>query len=400
MRVLVLTSSYPVAGGIVAGSFIRDLLRGLAALGWEFEVVTPAHPGAPDPAREPKIAVHACSYPGARQLAAQRRGLPESLSAAPWRWLLVPGLAHAMRAAAARRLQLGRFDLVWSHWLFPAGLIGAALARRYRLPHAVTAHGGDVHALERIVPLPAVRAGLARTWNLTRFSAPAPRTARRIEAALPGCGVEIVALPAGAPDRVRGTRAAARGPLQILFMGRFEPIKGPDLLLEACARVPAAVGSVTLAGAGPLEPALRRRAVAPGLTVRFAGVLEGAAKRAALAAADLVALPSRVMPGGRSEGLPHAALEALAAGTALVAPAGGALGDLIAATGAGVTFQAEPRDAALVAALAATLEGLARDRGRLAGLAARAAEAGEAFDPRRTLPEWSAFLEAGVRRSA
>lgn len=400
MRALVLTSSYPVARGIVAGSFIRDLLRGLAGGGWEFEVVTPAPPGAGAPAAEPGIVVHPVSYPFARQLAAQRRGLPESLSAAPWRWLLVPGLALAMRDAAARRLERGGVDLVWSHWLFPAGLIGAGLARRHRLPHVVTAHGGDVHALERIVPLPGARAGLARTWNATRFSAPAPRTARRVEAALPGCRVEVVPLPAGAPDGVRGARAAARGPLHVLFLGRFEPIKGPDLLLEACARVPAAVGSVTLAGAGPLEPALRRRASAPNLTVRFAGVLDGAAKRAALGAADLVVLPSRVMRGGRGEGLPHAALEALSAGTALVAPAGGALGELITATGAGVTFEAGPGDRGRVAGLAAALESLARDPGRLAVLSARAAAAGAAFDPRRTLPAWSGFLDAGTRRSA
>jgi len=200
--------------------------------------------------------------------------------------------------------------------------------------------------------------------------------------------VRVCPLPAAA-----GRPRAPGGAPRLLFLGRFEPIKGPDLLLEACARVPAGrFARVTLAGAGSLEPKLRARARSLPHPVEFAGVLSGRTKLEAIQRAGLLVVPSRRMADGRSEGLPHAALEALAAGTAVVAPAEGALGELLRRTGAGIAFEPHPEERVRLAGLAGALNEISLAPTRLAALAARAREAGRAFQAPAALPSWEAFL--------
>lgn len=89
----------------------------------------------------------------------------------------------------------------------------------------------------------------------------------------------------------------ADGPL-VLFMGRLNPIKGPDLLLEAFARIADQFPAYRLIFAGPdegMQAALELRATALGLRERVSccGFLGGRLKTAAYKAARLLVVPSR-----------------------------------------------------------------------------------------------------------
>jgi glycosyltransferase involved in cell wall biosynthesis len=392
VRALVLATSYPVRAQSVSGAFVREMLRGLVPLGWSFEVVTPAAaaPGALPP--EPGITVFEAPYRGARLRGglAHHRGIPETLAAEPWKWMLAPGLAGALARGAEHRLAAAPFDLIWSHWLLPCGAIGARFARRHGIPHLATAHGADVCWLERAARVPGVGAALARLWSRSALVAPAERTARRVAVALRRGEVRVAPLPAAIP-----ASEPPAGMPRLLFLGRFEPIKGPDLLLDALAALPGGLyRDLTLAGAGSLGDGLRARSARLPIPARFAGVVEGERKSAALADAHLVVLPSRRLRDGRGEGLPHAAVEALAAGRPLVAPCEGALGDLVAASGAGVLYDAPASDAGRVRSLARVLIDLGRSPERLRGLAARARAAGDAFRAPRALGAWNDALRA------
>jgi glycosyltransferase involved in cell wall biosynthesis len=84
----------------------------------------------------------------------------------------------------------------------------------------------------------------------------------------------------------------------ILFVGRLNPIKGPDLLLEAFGAVAQAFPDWTLVFVGPdggMRDALERRTGEQHLEERvvFAGWLGGEDRVAAYRAADLVVIPSR-----------------------------------------------------------------------------------------------------------
>lgn len=100
----------------------------------------------------------------------------------------------------------------------------------------------------------------------------------------------------------------------ILFVGRLNHIKGPDLLLEAFARVQRELPNYRLVFAGPddgMLHELRRSASGSGVgeRVHFVGYLGGEEKSCAYHAARLFVVPSR------QEAMSIVALESGAAGT-------------------------------------------------------------------------------------
>lgn len=106
------------------------------------------------------------------------------------------------------------------------------------------------------------------------------------------------------------------GPL-VLFLGRLNPIKGPDLLLEAFARVADRFPAHRLVFVGPdegMQAALEQRAAALGLRDRVScpGFLGGRLKTAAYKAARLLVVPSR------SEAMSIVAVEAGICGTPVI----------------------------------------------------------------------------------
>jgi poly(glycerol-phosphate) alpha-glucosyltransferase len=101
----------------------------------------------------------------------------------------------------------------------------------------------------------------------------------------------------------------------LLYLGRLHPIKNLETLLFAWSRIRAERSSwrLVIAGDGP-EPYKRKLQQLAGTlgindSVKFVGYVEGPTKAAWLAGATAFVLPSK------SEGLPMAALEAMAAGT-------------------------------------------------------------------------------------
>jgi glycosyltransferase involved in cell wall biosynthesis len=151
-------------------------------------------------------------------------------------------------------------------------------------------------------------------------------------------------------------RAAARRRLglsrpTVVAVGRLVPIKGFDLLLDAVGDL----AEVVIIGAGPEDAALRDRARSRRVALRLPGFVARTELPAWLAAGDVYVQPSRVLPSGRSEGLPQATLEALAVGLPVVVSRSGGLAELDRADGRISFF--EPGDAgALRKALDAALD--------------------------------------------
>ena len=137
-------------------------------------------------------------------------------------------------------------------------------------------------------------------------------------------------------------------PRRIVFSGRLHPDKGPDVLLEAVARLRAAPPTYVL-GSGPEGDALRARAAALGLarTVRFVGWQDEPAPW--VAGAAVFVQPSR------DEAWSQSAVLALGLGVPVV---GTDVDDLplTLADGRGIVVAAEDPDA-LAAALRGVLEG-------------------------------------------
>lgn len=187
----------------------------------------------------------------------------------------------------------------------------------------------------------------------------------------------VLACPGVAAERVRlipngidhafwaGIEPCPGDPPLLVFVGRLLPVKGVDVLLEALARVRLELPGTRLAivGEGDSGDTLRRQVGSLGLgdSVDFTGHLDRMALRELLGRAAAFVLPSR------SEGLPLALLEAMAAGLPAVASAVGGVPEVLS-TGCGRLVP--PEDPV---ALAGALGDLLRDPARQAlGQSARA----------------------------
>ena len=202
---------------------------------------------------------------------------------------------------ARRTLGAERPDVVYAHFLVPAGLI-AALAGR--APLVVTAHGRDVR---NIGALPGVAA--ATRLVVRRASAVicvSDYLRGELETKLPEAHGKVAVVSSGV-DRERFTIAESQpGPPGFLCVGALEERKNVVRLADAFARL--GTGTLTFAGDGALRPQLEGRE-----HVRLLGRVAHDEIPRLLAECRVLAQPSLVEPLGQ------ALLEAMACGRSVVA---------------------------------------------------------------------------------
>ncbi len=157
-------------------------------------------------------------------------------------------------------------------------------------------------------------------------------------------------------------RAVAAGPLRVVFLGRLDPTKGVDVLIEAVRRMPAAVGvelSVygTVQGAsGDQEAARLRHLAADDPRIAFRPAISPERAVTTMAQHDIVAVPSQWLETG-----PLVVLEAFAAGVPVVGSALGGIAELVLDGANGRLV----RDFASPDAWARSLTEMSRDRSLL-----------------------------------
>lgn len=239
--------------------------------------------------------------------------------------------------------------------------------------HALAPWAGGL-GVRRVVTrrMDYVPRGLAVGWLYGRAVDVVIAISEGVRRALVAGGVSaerIVVVPSGVDlDRVRAqpdARERMRELLDVgdettlvLGLGALERRKGFDVLIEAVAKCGEDV-QVVLAGAGSERAALESLAGARAVRLRCVGFQEDVAPY--LAAADVVAIPSR------AEGLGIAALEAMAAGRAVVASRVGGLGEVVEHERSGLLVASEAVDE-----LRRAIMRLVRDRGLREALGAAA----------------------------
>jgi glycosyltransferase involved in cell wall biosynthesis len=232
-----------------------------------------------------------------------------------------------------------RYDVVYATGLLPAAVAGARLAGRPVVVKVVgdaawergrrqglTDRDFDDFQGSQGGPLRLRSMRWVRDWSLRRstaITAPTEYLAGIVERWLDG-PADVTVVPNGvrSPGRRRARRSGT-APLRAMFVGRLVPHKRVELLLEAIA----ATEGVTLdvVGDGPERARLETCARELDLDdrVTFAGPVPQEEVMRRLAGADALLLASDY------EGLPHAAIEALAWGVPLIAPPVGGTGDAL-----------------------------------------------------------------------
>ena len=172
-------------------------------------------------------------------------------------------------------------------------------------------------------------------------------------------GLDLARFPAPPPPREPRDGGDPAATLRLLCVGRLVAKKGHDDLIEALARLPAALHwHLDLIGSGEKRAALEALARSRGLTDRIAfhGALAQPEVVAAMRAADLFVLPTKPAPGGDRDGLPNVLMEAASQRLPILATAFAGTPEFIADGAQGVLVP--PGDPA---ALAAALLRLAAD---------------------------------------
>jgi glycosyltransferase involved in cell wall biosynthesis len=314
VKVVVLTTSYPRHAGDVAGTFVRDGVEALRALGVEVDVVSPA-----------RFRHYGIAYGG---------GIVNNLRASPWKVLALPLFVLAF-ARAARRASRDA-GVVHAHWL-PSALPALATGK----PFVLQLWGSDVALAQRARPL--ARWLLRRARVVVCASTALADSARELGAEDVRVIPSGVAIPesVGEPD----------DPPHVLYVGRLSEEKGVQELAQAADGLP-----LVVVGDGPLRS----------LFPQAVGFVPPSELGPYYERAAVVVVPSR------REGYGVVAREAMAYGRPVVATA---VGGLVDAVEDGVTgLLAYAGDAA---ALRSAIERLLADRDlrrRLGANAARRAQ--------------------------
>ncbi|MGZ5358115.1 MAG: glycosyltransferase [Solirubrobacterales bacterium] len=277
MRVLLVTQMWPSPDEPDLGSFLVPLVRELEALGHEVEVAA----------------------------ISRRGGTPAKYAA----------LCRRAVGAARRR----RPDVVFSHFLFPAGAAGALAARAGKAPHVLMAHGQDVANLGSIPGVTALTRRIVKGaaavianshWLAGRLTERVPEAAGKLEVA--DLGVDLAAFSPQAAEPARAELGWEGDGPAFLCVGSLIERKNVIRLAEAFARL--GRGRLAFVGDGPLRPELEGRA-----NVRLAGRVPQSEVPRWVAACDVLCQPSLIEPFGQAP-LEAMAMERTVVGTTVGGP--------------------------------------------------------------------------------
>ena len=272
MRILLVSQMYPGPDAPALGSFVATLERELEARGHELARAVVDHPGG------------------------RRRHARLALDV----------------AQTARRFHP---DVVYAHFLVPAGLLAAIAGRA---PLVVTAHGQDVENARRSRAIrEATRLTVRRahavvavsTWLLDRLVDVVPEALAK--STVIDCGVDLDRFVVRPAEAARAAIGWSPEGTAFVCVGSLSERKNVLALARAFER--RGEGSLAFVGDGPLRPGLENR---PG--IHLAGTVTHDAVPPWFAAADVVCQPSLIEPFGL------ALLEGMAAGRSVVATRVGA----------------------------------------------------------------------------
>lgn len=348
MRILIVTSQFPIAGEPNRGRPLLQTIRALSEMA-QVRVVSPiaTYPRWAQPRSYLfRDAAPAFQVPGCDVEYVSYPALP--LVSRPFN-------GASCARALQRPLQSFAPELVLSYWLYPDANGAMHAARRAGLPLVAGARGSDLR----------VRDAISR-----RLTRPVVHAARRLlvvsedlgRVATDGYGADparIRVIPNGCDATVfhPADRAQARHALQLppqaelaTYVGRLVPEKGLGELVVAFGKLAAARPRLQLAlvGEGPMQSELEQLRSGFHDRIHMPGAQSPIEVARWMAASDLVTLPSY------SEGHPNVLVEALACGRPVLATPVGGIPEVVDA-GSGVLVPA--RDpAALARGLVAVLD--------------------------------------------
>jgi glycosyltransferase involved in cell wall biosynthesis len=329
MRFLFITTDFPYPGDETRGVFNLHLARELAE---EHEVCVIAPRTCQEQIKACRAPKTDCTSDDQKELARLSIHYPTYYHTPKvLRCAYGYFLWHSIKGTIARLLSSYSPDAVISFWAYPDGQVAVRLAGMLGIPGIVIIGGSDVLVLgtnaRRRKKLASVfrnaHAVVAVSQDLKDHIVDWGIRPEKVH--VWHRGVDGQRFSPGDRMQARARLGIPEGP-GLLWVGRMVPVKGLDLLLEACNALRKRVSrfSLFLIGDGPLRRKLQADVVAKGLSdcVRFVGTVPNDQLADWYRAADVTVLASH------SEGIPNVLRESLACGTPFVSTRVGGVPEL------------------------------------------------------------------------
>lgn len=322
MRVLLLSNSYPLSplGATILAFGVRQMALALQQAGAEVCVVTPDRAGPKQ--ADPGLKTHWFPWSG-RDAPALIKLNMASLAGLRRAW----SLFRNGRRAARKLCGDFRPDICLAAWALPSGYFARHAKRRCHIPYAVWCLGSDIHTWAK---KPFFRGLTRRVLNDADLLYADGFALSRDVTALCGRPCEFLATTRVLVELAEEPPELAPDKTHFLYVGRWEKVKGLDVLLDAwrliAERGLAGKALLHVAGQGQgLERRLSEAARDANLkgSVRIVGWATEAQLAGLYRAVDCVVIPSR------NESIPVVLSEALGADTPLIVTNVGDMGTIV-----------------------------------------------------------------------
>ncbi len=340
-RISFLTSSFPRFPDDPTVGYLYQLTRALAqALPGEVEVIVPADRRRHEFFGEDGVEIRPFRYffPRRLQRLAYGSGMPDNLRIGILPRLQILFLLFSFLIAGYKSAK--KSDLIYAHWMVPAGLVGAILARCLGKKMILTIHSGGLHLLRRwpggrklAAFICSESSGVTVTCAqqkkfLLELLPEGVRSSVSPLICISPMGIERETYQGGFDKDYLKNQYRISTRFTVIFMGRLVAVKGLPVLLNALQ----GRKDVTLLvlGDGKERAAVENQGRELGIQARFTGFVNNQKKIDYLHISDIMIQPSVILPGGRTEGVPVSLLEGMAAGLPVIASRVGGIPDIIA----------------------------------------------------------------------
>jgi len=348
MKILVFGSSaFPRWTGDASTGFVYELSKRLKQRGMEVSVLMPHHPGSKRLEVVDGMRVYRFRYffPSSLERLCYDGGILPNMKQSFIAKLQLPCLVKAEFFALWSVAMKEKPDVIHAHWVLPQGFTAAMVGKMLGIPVVVTAHAGDVFPLNkplfRVLSRFAVRSAAAVTVNSNYTKAAVEKIISKSTIVVP-MGVDTKQFSSAPPFAAAAVRKkyGVKGKM-LLFVGRLAEKKGVTYLVEAMKQVVKTSPNCKLVvvGDGPEKDSLVRQSEPIRRNIVFAGSIPNGQLPAFYRAADVFVLPSIVAKSGDTEGMGVVLLEAIAAGTPVIASNVGGIPDIIISNKTGMLVE-------------------------------------------------------------
>ncbi|HFQ80556.1 MAG TPA: glycosyltransferase family 4 protein [Desulfobacterales bacterium] len=340
-RVLALTSNFPRWREDSTTPFVLHLCRELQKIDWQVDVLAPHAPGAAKRGTIEGVRVERFQYmwPSSWQTVCYQGGAMGNLRRNKLNYLQLPFLLFFEWLSLRRKLLSGKYDILHSHWLLPQGFIGRLTASSLSIPHIITIHGGDIFGLKGGIFSRTKRFALQGAAGITVNSSVTEKAVLKLVAKTSPVqripmGIKTRESPdfSGKVDELKGLYKKNGTPL-LIFTGRLVEEKGVADFLTAIKILLADAVEVRalIVGDGQDKGDMEHLAEELGIAdnVVFTGWQPSELIPCFLAAADIFVGPSRTAANGWVEAQGLTFVEAMMAGTPVIASNVGGIVDSV-----------------------------------------------------------------------